>query len=972
MDQEPVDPSLSLALQRLLRLHYGHESFRPQQLEAIAATITGKDCLLILPTGGGKSITFQLTPLYKNQICVIVTPLLALGKDQVERCLELGIDATLWSSETSEEKKRVITRELQADWEDTSLRLLYTTPESLCRDQLRELLLEAHRLGKISSFAIDEAHCVSEWGHDFRPSYLALGEVRDLFKGVPVIAVTATATQQVRKSLIEQLHLKTPVQLLGSFNRANIEYALRYKELIGDGGKEAVMQDLLAFLSERRGQCGIIYARLRKTCDWLASELQAADIDAAAYHAGKDMQQRSRVQSGWSEGAYSVVVATIAFGMGIDKANVAFVVHWDPPASIEGFYQESGRAGRDGSPSVSLLYASNEELKDAMKMEKGNRQGATAAVAGYIQEAKCRRRALLAYFNERRGPCDLAAGDICCDFCRDPQAVRSQLRQLDKTVEAAAEAAAAAERVAQAAEDPYDRCDAGSGPEAAPHQLDESPGERSSKDGLAHKVANVFKTAKQQEGSGPAARAAARAPGHLPTLGLRRLHPGARPQLPLHKAPAPTPITHTAAPEAAACDAAAAAPGHDGVVSGCSGAPHAFAGPSGNSEPTPPAAAAAGGGAGCGGVSEGLKRLPLKPLLHNRSKRPAEATLKLTSAEAGMPQAEQQPQQQRAIGGLSGEPAEKMEGAEQKSEPAAVVKADSFRDVDHCEVCNQRYNIPARAVDALVAQGVIAAPPRRLLLWRAVSPVLRLASRLLSPFLHVAQGAVAVIVGLDYALTAARMVPYVLLQPSSLAQYLPEWVAAAAVLAVYPTAYARRAEQEAVQLRRLRQAAALYKTFMASSVLTVAALWDHSKAGRVLADPSSSLEALLKAETTQIVDACIVAVCLPTAAALVGASTALLRLRLTPLHPVRDWRSLRASCGRLATFALRFLQETGLQQLLHAGWAAILGSAAVQQVGTWAMGAQAGSGQQRQGLLQDLFGGMAARSGLNAVAPFVP
>ncbi|KAL4436561.1 hypothetical protein ABPG75_003700 [Micractinium tetrahymenae] len=472
----PPPPALLTALRGVMSTHWGHDQFRPLQAEAVASTLAGRDVVVILPTGGGKSLAFQLAPLYRNQITAVVTPLLALAKDQVNSCLERGIEAASWSSDTPENVKAMLSRELLADPEDTTLRLLYTTPESLQMERLRELLKTAHEYGKLCSLAIDEAHCVSEWGHDFRPSYLTLGELRADFPGLPIIAATATATASVKQSICSLLKLREPVVLHGSFNRPNIEYMVRYKELVGDGSRDAVLQDLLAFLAERRGQCGIIYARLRATCDWLAKEIENAEVvEVAAYHAGKDAEQRSRIQQGWSEGAYDCVVATVAFGMGIDKSSVRYVVHFDPPASLEGFYQESGRGGRDGEACLSLLYASNQELRDARKMERGARQGAVGSVAAYIQEPRCRRRALLSYFGEKRtGGCQEGAGEQVCDFCRNPRAVLGQLAALERSLERSA----AAEAAEAAGGDPFERCDAGSGAEEGTEQQQQQQAKR--------------------------------------------------------------------------------------------------------------------------------------------------------------------------------------------------------------------------------------------------------------------------------------------------------------------------------------------------------------------------------------------------------------------------------------------------------------------------------------------------------------
>ncbi|KAG2494946.1 hypothetical protein HYH03_006881 [Edaphochlamys debaryana] len=422
-------------LVELLREHFGLSGpFRPGQLEAIRATLSGQDTLVILPTGGkslcGKSICFQLPPFCRSSgFTVVVCPLIALAKDQVAKCEERGIEAERWNCEVSEAKKASIVRDIVSD--EPSLRLLYTTPESLRLPVLLDALKEAHAQGKLVSFAVDEAHTVSEWGHDFRPAYLELAAIKLHFPTVPVAALTASCTPRVSQDIINVLRLNLPLRIQGSFNRHNIAYQVYHKELIGDGSENAALEHLIQFINDRPGQCGIIYARLRATCDWLASSLAGRDVEVGCYHAGRATDARGRVQREWSEGGLNVVVATVAFGMGIDRADVRWVVHWNAPASMEGFYQESGRAGRDGQPSLSLMYASGPDLESAAKMERGSRAGAVAEVVGFARGGGCKRKHVLKFFGEAKGACD-ASREQLCDFCADPKAVQRALSRLEQ------------------------------------------------------------------------------------------------------------------------------------------------------------------------------------------------------------------------------------------------------------------------------------------------------------------------------------------------------------------------------------------------------------------------------------------------------------------------------------------------------------------------------------------------------------
>ncbi|KAF6265510.1 P-loop containing nucleoside triphosphate hydrolase protein [Scenedesmus sp. NREL 46B-D3] len=417
-----------------LRCNFNHEKFRNHQLEAIQATLSGKDSLLILSTGGGKSMTFQLPALAKgNCFTVIVGPLIALARDQVDACLDLGIDARVWNSDTSEDVRKQILSELVSD--EPELRLLYTTPEALRNPSLRGYLKEAYEAGTLLSFAIDEAHCVSEWGHDFRPAYLELSTLKTDFPKTPIAALTASCTSTVEASIVRQLSMQEPLLIKGGFNRPNIQYQVEFKELLGGGSEDEVVEHLVQFIQARQGQCGIIYARLRATCDWLCSALSASDIDVGVYHAGKDGQKRRQVQRDWCEGGLEIVVATIAFGMGIDRADVRWVVHWDVPTSLEGFYQESGRAGRDGLPSESIMYVSADDLDTITRLEKANRAGAAAEVTSFACQPGCRRKKILNYFGQKRGPCAVGDGEQQCDYCRDSRAASRLQLQWEEQVQ---------------------------------------------------------------------------------------------------------------------------------------------------------------------------------------------------------------------------------------------------------------------------------------------------------------------------------------------------------------------------------------------------------------------------------------------------------------------------------------------------------------------------------------------------------
>ncbi|HXS69634.1 MAG TPA: ATP-dependent DNA helicase RecQ, partial [Candidatus Polarisedimenticolia bacterium] len=323
----------------LLKKYFGFTSFRPLQEEIIRDTLAGKDVFAVLPTGGGKSLCFQLPALVRPGLTVVVSPLIALMKDQVDALQAAGVAATFLNSSLATEESRARLRKLH----NGEFRLLYVAPERL----LLSGFLDDLKRWNVNAFAIDEAHCISEWGHDFRPEYRQIASLRGRFPDVPMMALTATATERVRADIIGQLHLREPACYTASFNRPNLTYRI--------SAKSGAYGQITDFISARKGESGIIYCQARKTAESLASKLNADGVRAAAYHAGMEADERSRSQEAFLRDEVRVVCATIAFGMGINKPNVRFVIHYDLPKNIEGYYQETGRAGRDGLPSECLL-----------------------------------------------------------------------------------------------------------------------------------------------------------------------------------------------------------------------------------------------------------------------------------------------------------------------------------------------------------------------------------------------------------------------------------------------------------------------------------------------------------------------------------------------------------------------------------------------------------------------------------------
>ncbi|QEM68345.1 DNA helicase RecQ [Geobacter sp. FeAm09] len=395
------------SLQETLKNIFGYTSFRPHQQEIISALIAGEDAFVLMPTGGGKSLCYQVPALHRPGVGIVVSPLISLMKDQVDALTANGVAAALYNSSLKEAEARQVLARLHGGHLD----LLYVSPERLMSDGFLERLKGLD----IALFAIDEAHCVSQWGHDFRPEYVQLGRLRELFPGIPLIALTATADPQTRNDIVSRLGLTEAVCHVAGFDRPNIRYTVLEKQ--------KPFQQLSAFLKGRTGEAGIVYALSRKRVEELAGRLAEAGIKAAPYHAGLSDAERQRTQDAFQRDDLRVVVATVAFGMGIDKPNVRFVVHYDLPKNIESYYQETGRAGRDGLPAEALLLFGYGDIAISRALiENGGNPDQNRielhklnAMVGFAEALTCRRRVLLGYFGEH-------LEDDCgnCDVCQSP------------------------------------------------------------------------------------------------------------------------------------------------------------------------------------------------------------------------------------------------------------------------------------------------------------------------------------------------------------------------------------------------------------------------------------------------------------------------------------------------------------------------------------------------------------------------
>lgn len=393
--------------QTILQNVFGYQQFRQGQQEVIEATLAGKDTLVIMTTGGGKSLCYQVPSLCLEGITLVISPLISLMKDQVDQLLTNGIEAGYLNSSQTLEEQRVIEQKALSG----QLKLLYLSPEKVMTQGFYHFISHC----KISFIAVDEAHCVSQWGHDFRPEYTLLGNLRNTFPNIPLMALTATADPTTRADILLHLRLNEPHTYLGSFDRPNIRYTVQEKF--------KPMEQLAKFIAGQKGKSGIVYCNSRKKVEEITEKLSARNISVMGYHAGMSVQQRETVQNAFQRDNIQVVVATVAFGMGINKSNVRFVVHFDLPRSIESYYQETGRAGRDDLPSQAVMFYDPADyawlqkilLEEPESEQRDIKQHKLQAIGAFAESQTCRRLVLLNYFGEsRQEPCKN------CDICLDP------------------------------------------------------------------------------------------------------------------------------------------------------------------------------------------------------------------------------------------------------------------------------------------------------------------------------------------------------------------------------------------------------------------------------------------------------------------------------------------------------------------------------------------------------------------------
>ncbi len=391
----------------VLKSVFGYQSFRKGQEEVINAALNGQDALVVMATGNGKSLCYQIPALCFEGLTLVISPLISLMKDQVDQLQANGIEADfLNSSQTLEQQQQVQNKLISGQ-----LKLLYVSPEKVMTNSFFQLI----SYSKVSFIAIDEAHCISQWGHDFRPEYTQLGGLKASFPDAPIMALTATADYATRQDILSHLNLENPHKYIGSFDRPNIRYTLeeKYKP----------MEQLTRFVLAQKGKSGIIYCNSRNKVERIAESLRNKGVSAAAYHAGMETARRDRVQQDFQRDNVQVVVATIAFGMGINKSNVRFVAHFDLPRSIESYYQETGRAGRDDLPAEAVLFYEPADYAWLQKIllekpetpQRQIEQHKLEAIGEFAESQTCRRLVLLNYFGEHRQT-------VCnnCDICLDP------------------------------------------------------------------------------------------------------------------------------------------------------------------------------------------------------------------------------------------------------------------------------------------------------------------------------------------------------------------------------------------------------------------------------------------------------------------------------------------------------------------------------------------------------------------------
>jgi ATP-dependent DNA helicase RecQ len=390
-----------------LKRYFGYDQFRPLQADIIRAIFSGRDALVLMPTGGGKSVCFQIPAVTLPGTCIVVSPLISLMKDQVEGLRANGIAAAFINSAIDSREQLRVEESFYAG----ELHLLYVSPEKLVSGNFVSIL----KRGKINLFAIDEAHCISAWGHDFRPEYTQMGMLKQHFPKVPVVALTATADKLTRKDIVDQLKLEEPEIFIASFDRPNLSLEVR-------PGQQR-LQQIEDFVRKHPKQAGIIYTLSRKATEDIADKLKQKGFKAEAYHAGLSPDRRSKIQDHFINDNLQIVCATVAFGMGIDKSNVRWVIHYNLPKNLEGYYQEIGRAGRDGAKADTLLFYSFADvsmLRDILQNGENAAQNEIQLVKlermqQYAESLACRRRILLAYFSE-----NLSENCGNCDICRNP------------------------------------------------------------------------------------------------------------------------------------------------------------------------------------------------------------------------------------------------------------------------------------------------------------------------------------------------------------------------------------------------------------------------------------------------------------------------------------------------------------------------------------------------------------------------
>ncbi|ARR43099.1 MULTISPECIES: ATP-dependent DNA helicase RecQ [Vibrio] len=396
-----------LTPQRVLEDVFGYQEFRDGQQLVIDAAVEGRDSLVILPTGGGKSLCYQIPALVRSGITLVISPLISLMKDQVDQLKANGVAAECINSTMPREELLSVYNRMHTG----HLKLVYVSPE---RVLMRDFIERLENL-PLSMIAVDEAHCISQWGHDFRPEYAALGQLKQQFSHVPFMALTATADDATRRDILERLQLNNPEVYLGSFDRPNIRYNLVEKH--------KPVSQIVRYLETQKGNCGIIYCGSRKKVEMVTEKLCNNHIRAAGYHAGMDADERAYVQEAFQRDDIQIVVATVAFGMGINKPNVRFVVHFDIPRNIESYYQETGRAGRDGLPAEAMMLYDPADISWLRRMLDEKDDGPQKqvethklnAMSAFAEAQTCRRQVLLNYFGEyREKPC----GN--CDICLDP------------------------------------------------------------------------------------------------------------------------------------------------------------------------------------------------------------------------------------------------------------------------------------------------------------------------------------------------------------------------------------------------------------------------------------------------------------------------------------------------------------------------------------------------------------------------